>query len=707
MAIDGSILQFRDELNGNATVYPLTHQNAVLGEDSQPLQTYITEYNVSQHHTNTDGTRVFTLSDAIAAVPDDYKRGGLKLSFNSNNGSVETYVLDSSVWSDNVSHWKQFDVNKLSELDDKLGGLVLTVLGNTTFSGKHGTYINFNIKKGVPLKITNTCTEVVKLYFRKAQSSIGQEQVDAIVVNGSVNVTPSDDYSYIYIYNPEDTGYNITFTIETDECLAKEVESNSNEIDKAQTRIAQIENGIIDYIMYTLRGTEQSRIVLNNAIVLSKDGDELSFDYIVDCDGNQELSFAASGLEGSPTYNYAIRLGKSTIRLRGSEGWMQASVVTFTERTKGKMRIVYADSKIYIYIDDILVDTVDTQSTLTVKGFGYGGNHTATYGYWKGSIYNLKHNGVAVNLENSSTLQDVDKFVIYKFSEKKKSTLTWDASTKMFTHYELEESTNRYFSFSMQLKENNEIYLKEWRLVDGGCYYWDGTSFVKLFSTIYNAENEMAMMFSAGNYNGGYTGGSHGGEKIDTNANCFAKFFADGKLLTDNDLLQSFSMDCDEFSYIQVSTLHDSDSNNSVRAYHTKVNHFSDCGFHLENTIKFTGSNTVYQFHAGLFCVAKDSATNTFVPTKLLQTLSGGDTIYRADGYNSTEIIFYNPTNNVKVSVTGRFLEGFTFGDALPSSGLFGVWDRSTDSKYYRRTNDSYPFSEGDIIRNEQIVKYK
>ena len=156
MAIDGSILQFRDELNGNATVYPLTHQNAVLGEDSQPLQTYITEYNVSQHHTNTDGTRVFTLSDAIAAFPDDYKRGGLKLSFNSNNGSVETYVLDSSVWSDNVSHWKQFDVNKLTELDAEIGEFVLDWKSASTseslvrnFSAGEKIYISYigNITK--------------------------------------------------------------------------------------------------------------------------------------------------------------------------------------------------------------------------------------------------------------------------------------------------------------------------------------------------------------------------------------------------------------------------------------------------------------------------------------------------------------------------------------------------------------------------------
>ena len=153
MAIDGSIIQFRDELNENATVYPLTHQNAVLGEDSQPLQTYITEYNVSQHHTNTDGTRVFTLSDAIVTVPDDYKRGGLKLSFNSNNGSVETYVLDSSVWSDNVSHWKQFDVNKLTELDREVIYDISAHNNNAVFESLQSLLSNSDLTSLIPTSI--------------------------------------------------------------------------------------------------------------------------------------------------------------------------------------------------------------------------------------------------------------------------------------------------------------------------------------------------------------------------------------------------------------------------------------------------------------------------------------------------------------------------------------------------------------------------
>ena len=165
MAADGSIIQFRDELNGNAKVYPLTHQNAVLGEDSQPLQTYITEYNVSHHHTNkitseTDSaydTSIFTLSDAIATVPNEYQRGGLKLSFNSVNGGVESYTLDSSVWDSSVSHWKRFDAKnfqeKFTELDREVIYDVSAHNNNAVFESLQSLLSNSDINSLIPTSI--------------------------------------------------------------------------------------------------------------------------------------------------------------------------------------------------------------------------------------------------------------------------------------------------------------------------------------------------------------------------------------------------------------------------------------------------------------------------------------------------------------------------------------------------------------------------
>lgn len=237
MAIDGSIIQFRDELNGNATVYPLTHQNAVLGEDSQPLQTYITEYNVSQHHTNTDGTRVFTLSDAIAAVPDDYKRGGLKLSFNSNNGSVETYVLDSSVWSDSVSHWKQFDVNKLTELESEVHGtLIRKKLANLPY-GVSENVLSFVAKANVEYEysfsiyeaLSNTSTLEV---FNKNGEKVGIVAISSgdTISNVKTLKVESDTELTFNIYYPSTNGKDVLINISANDGIVKDIKVLNNKV---------------------------------------------------------------------------------------------------------------------------------------------------------------------------------------------------------------------------------------------------------------------------------------------------------------------------------------------------------------------------------------------------------------------------------------------------------------------------------------------
>ena len=234
MAIDGSIIQFRDELNGNAKVYPLTYQNAVLGEDDQPLQTYITEYNVSQHHTNTDGTRVFTLNEAISTVPDDYKRGGLKLSFNSNNGSVETYVLDSSVWKSDVSYWKQFDVNKLSELSVEMMTLqypdIVDVthlfyqggLSNGKLNGTFAPNINssyrycaiFRSKIGNVFKVTNLIGGVnTPAWIKYDKKGI---RISAAGASVTINETLVMDHDGYIVFNHLGTSTSENFNVKTD-----------------------------------------------------------------------------------------------------------------------------------------------------------------------------------------------------------------------------------------------------------------------------------------------------------------------------------------------------------------------------------------------------------------------------------------------------------------------------------------------------------
>lgn len=125
MTIDSSMIQFKDRANADSSVYPISIQKAIVDKpDGDDLTTYITEYNISLHQRNTTAgvgtprrdTSIFTLSEAIAQVPEEYKHGGLKLTFNSDmlgvNG-VRSYVLDSSVWNGNVKSWYEEGNNGL------------------------------------------------------------------------------------------------------------------------------------------------------------------------------------------------------------------------------------------------------------------------------------------------------------------------------------------------------------------------------------------------------------------------------------------------------------------------------------------------------------------------------------------------------------------------------------------------------------------
>ena len=119
------MIQFKDRGNKDSSVYPISIQKAIVDKpDGDDLTTYITEYNISLHQVNkTAGvdsprrdTSIFTLSEAIAQVPEEYKHGGLKLTFNSDMlgvNCVRNYVLDSSVWTGNVKSWYEEGSNAM------------------------------------------------------------------------------------------------------------------------------------------------------------------------------------------------------------------------------------------------------------------------------------------------------------------------------------------------------------------------------------------------------------------------------------------------------------------------------------------------------------------------------------------------------------------------------------------------------------------
>lgn len=99
-----SIIQFKDRNNAGKLVYPKVQFQSTFDSSNYNLDTYITEYNVNAHdgsaniQNNFMSDKTYTLEEAIARLPEQYKRTGIKLTFKSVDSSVDTYVYDGSTF---------------------------------------------------------------------------------------------------------------------------------------------------------------------------------------------------------------------------------------------------------------------------------------------------------------------------------------------------------------------------------------------------------------------------------------------------------------------------------------------------------------------------------------------------------------------------------------------------------------------------------
>ena len=337
-------------------------------------------------------------------------------------------------------------------------------------------------------------------------------------------------------------------------------------------------------------------------------------------------------------------------------------------------------------------------------------------------------NGVTYNIKDGkdATIPNlVDKVNALEEKSKEiypKGVLKYSASNKYFQFFMYRGTSNLYFSITMTLKTDNsdEVYLNEYRWTDGGLYSYVNGIFERVASTMIDGENEMAMKF---NNSIDYTGGLHGDERIDIDPNSFAHFFADGTLISEERLSKDFTIECSEFSYIQYSTLHETkgitskeDGEHPIIAHHLKHNIFKDCASFLDNTVKFDIKDYDYsnlkvdQYHATIACVAKGCATTTLLPDfVVVDTSKGTNNSTHANNLNDAKTIQWNDTTGIKVLTEGHFTEGLSDDMKNNPSGVpvFVVWDRSSDSKIYRRYHSlNKAITKGYTLRNHQEIHF-
>ena len=178
-----------------------------------------------------------------------------------------------------------------------------------------------------------------------------------------------------------------------------------------------------------------------------------------------------------------------------------------------------------------------------------------------------------------------------------------------------------------------------------------------------------------------FTGGYHGDELVTD-----IKFLADGILIpaTENIALTA----CEQFEYVEKSTMHETATADGVIAGHPKIaDHikhtvFKNSGYKTVNKCTWNYDGLMTIIYHGIACIHKDVATVVFSDdTYTDQAMTGSTNNY----FNNIGARLYKGRNEANGLAVEAVSYQVTPSDKDALSEFF-VHDRSTDSKYYRKT---------------------
>ena len=172
---DGGAWVATGENGGNPTVDSEQYNSniAELQKDVNELKKQssasVAEYNVSI----SNGGRAYTLTDAIAAVPSEFQKPGLTLSFvDSAVGMQTTYRCMSKNWSTDVADWI---CTEAAEEDEEYIYAVVDNDGRIVFSIREDGTVNW--AKGVPVHVKRILNETASLLAGKQDAVAGKSLV--------------------------------------------------------------------------------------------------------------------------------------------------------------------------------------------------------------------------------------------------------------------------------------------------------------------------------------------------------------------------------------------------------------------------------------------------------------------------------------------------------------------------------------------------
>lgn len=434
------------------------------------------------------------------------------------------------------------------------------------------------------------------------------------------------------------------------------IEGELNDIKERLENVEEITEGLTDSQVYVdkvkelgwgtkIKGNSNSVLTCKSPIVLSQNGDSI------------EINFGAINSESFTSGGYAFTR-RNVVTYTGVDG-LFVSRTNFAARSDDKtwliavadnvpsgsiIRVSYENGNMLFYVDNVLKKTYTGQKTITINSFGDGANHE--YGYWAGLINGISVNGTPLSLTNDFVwgtdveLYRADGFLNTEQAEK--FSLLLPENVVEASENEVDVYTkingNKYAGFRIvhTISHTDADYTDYWRISGTGHFYqFDGSNFITGGELLVGAENEFAIKFeNTSDFSGGY----HGDERIDLDANCYIVFIVDGKEYGISDIIALGRVECGTFSYREKSVIYSEYASTSAHnkwATHVKCTEFKDGGYITRNFVQMEAALTINTAYVGLVCVNKNCAdhvmgddgtvytgTHPSTPTILVQSLN-------------------------------------------------------------------------------------
>ncbi len=239
---------------------------------------------------------------------------------------------------------------------------------------------------------------------------------------------------------------------------------------------------LLSITKYVFDSNFESYFTLDNPIVLSQNGDSLEFKIGVVPQYQGEVVYKAYTLGYNPNSSaryIALGISQSICSVRADDSTWLCDISEQNYMHNGDViKISYENDNVVIYKNGVVIATYTGQKTLTISSFGNGSQGSGNYGYWDGTISNIKVNGEKYTLEGTNHNVDI---VSDKESSVVLPNMMIDKTSNLITLYLLHKG-NQYIGYPIN-------YRYKAYAADEYPSFYDNWGVGRTFIADYNAEN--------------------------------------------------------------------------------------------------------------------------------------------------------------------------------------------------------------------------